>query len=155
MKTLILGLGNTILSDDAAGLLVAREVYDRIKQDKNVSLVELEYAGWRFVDFLSGYEKIVVIDTISDSTKETGDCYKIPVSDMTTARGRASSSHGLGFKEAIGLARENGTFTANDVSIYAIVAGNVAQFGEIVDEKIVKKIPDIVNLIVTAEFSYA
>ena len=43
-KTLILGLGNTILSDDGAGIYVAREI-EKCIRNKNVVVKEASLGG--------------------------------------------------------------------------------------------------------------
>jgi len=56
MKTLIVGLGNEILTDDAGWSYVVRELKKRVN-DINVTIVEASLAGLGLVDMLVGYEK--------------------------------------------------------------------------------------------------
>ncbi len=151
MKTLVIGLGNTILSDDGAGIFIAREMARGLK-DRNIEaeVVELSCGGFRLMDFFAGYEKIVMIDIIHDEMGEAGICRKIDPSVEKPFHLR--SSHGLGFFEALALARQTGLLTAEDISVYAVTAKNISEFSENIDPVIIGKIPDIVENIITEEF---
>ncbi|MGB2852819.1 MAG: hydrogenase maturation protease, partial [Dehalococcoidia bacterium] len=63
MKTLVLGLGNPILSDDAVGLRVVEELEGRVDQQE-VKLVETTVAGLGLLDFLTGHDRAIIIDSI-------------------------------------------------------------------------------------------
>lgn len=151
MKTLVVGLGNTILSDDGAGIFIAREIAERLK-DKNIEadVAELSCGGFRLMDFLAGYEKIVLIDIIHDEKGEAGICRKI---DTAVERPfHLRSSHGLGFFEALALAKQSGFLTAENISVYAVTARNISEFSENIDPVITGKIPGIVENIINEEF---
>jgi len=60
MKTLILGLGNLILSDDGVGPRVARELEGRLSQQE-VTVMEPSMAG---LSLLAGYDRAIIIDAI-------------------------------------------------------------------------------------------
>jgi len=57
MKTIVIGLGNPILSDDGVGVKVAYEVEDRLgdKIPKNVTITEASVGGLRLMELLEGY----------------------------------------------------------------------------------------------------
>ena len=61
MKTLVLGLGNTILSDDGVGIHIASEIK---KKCNNIDVLEASAAGFRVVDEIIGYDKLILIDSI-------------------------------------------------------------------------------------------
>lgn len=151
MKTLVIGLGNTILSDDGAGIIIAREMAKRLKAGNiEADVVELSCGGFRLMDFLTGYEKIVMIDIIHDEKGEAGICRKIDPSVEKPFHLR--SSHGLGFFEALTLARQTGLLTAEEISVYAVTAENISEFSENIDPVIIGKVPGIVENIIAEEF---
>ncbi|HOS44477.1 MAG TPA: hypothetical protein PK794_12355, partial [Armatimonadota bacterium] len=57
---LILGLGNDIISDDAAGLLVARMVREELAGVADV--VESSLSGLALLELLLGYARVVIVD---------------------------------------------------------------------------------------------
>ena len=76
MNTLILGLGNLLLSDEGVGVHVARALAER-ELPPGVSVVE---AGTAFLDVLSDIEKadrILLIDAM-EGGGAPGSVYRVP-----------------------------------------------------------------------------
>ena len=63
MKTLVLGLGNPILSDDGVGLRVARAVESQLSQQE-ITVMETSMGGLSLLDLLTGYDRAIIIDAI-------------------------------------------------------------------------------------------
>jgi len=143
LRTLILGLGNPILSDDAAGLLAARHLYDLIGGE-DVDLVEAAVAGMRTAQLLSGYDRAVVIDVVQDE-KRVGEVWRLDTNDLET--GSATSSHGIGLGQALRLARLMGLPVPEQVLIYAIAAADTRTFGESLTPQLGRALPAIVRRI--------
>lgn len=150
MKTLIVGIGNTILSDDAAGILVARKLYEKVKS-KDIDFMESSYAGWRCIDFFYKYDKIVIIDVIYEKNKPVGDCYRVDLPESISLH--LQSSHNAGFFESLELARRHGVLSFDKISVYAITAKNIFEFSEEISGDLMQKIPLIVDEIITSEFA--
>lgn len=148
MKTLIMGLGNTVLRDDAAGIMVARCVYSRIKKE-DVDFVELSCGGWRFIDYLRGYDKIVIIDVMYSDSR-IGECRRIEPESVKASM-RTQYSHGMGFFQALELARRTGMASAVKVSVYAVTAQSIYEFGEGLSREIAEKVPLICEEIIRQE----
>ena len=64
MKTIILGLGNPILSDDGVGNRVALELEDKLAQRQDVTVIETSMSGLSLIDMLAGYDKAIIVDAI-------------------------------------------------------------------------------------------
>lgn len=140
-KTLVLGLGNMILSDDAAGILVAREIQRQLARSNmgGIDFAEAEYAGWRLVDLLAGYRRAIIIDAIVSGKGLPGECFKI---DTGSPQGiHLQSSHGMGLFEAIELARQGGYDMPSDITVYAIEVQDPYTFGEKLSEGLAGRIP--------------
>lgn len=76
MKTLILGLGNPILSDDGVGLGVAEELEGRLDQQE-VTVVETSMAGLSLRDLLIAYDRVIIIDAIQTVGGKAGQIYRL------------------------------------------------------------------------------
>lgn len=63
-KIIVVGLGNPILSDDSVGIRVARVLNERITQP-GINVVEASIAGLDFLDFLTGYDKAIIVDAVN------------------------------------------------------------------------------------------
>ena len=76
MKTLVLGLGNPILSDDGVGIRVAHEVANQLNSTQ-VTVVETTAAGLSLLDSIVGYDKVIIIDAIQTEKGEAGEIYRM------------------------------------------------------------------------------
>ncbi len=63
MATLVLGMGNPILSDDGLGLVVARRLRD-LPMPPDVEVAESEVGGLRLLELVRGFTKVVIIDAL-------------------------------------------------------------------------------------------
>jgi hydrogenase maturation protease len=68
----ILGLGNTMLTDDGVGVYAAREARTLVAEDE-IDVREAEIAGLALLDLLEGYRRAVVIDAVRDTRDAPGD----------------------------------------------------------------------------------
>jgi hydrogenase maturation protease len=59
---LVAGLGNTLMSDEAAGVLVARRLAERLGVEPGIDIVEMETGGVGLVHQLAGRRKAVIAD---------------------------------------------------------------------------------------------
>jgi hydrogenase maturation protease len=143
LRTLILGLGNPILSDDAAGLQAARQLYELVGGD-DVDLVEAAVAGMQTVQLLSGYDRAVVIDVVQDEAR-VGEVWRLDSADLEDAS--STSSHGIGLGQALRLARLMGLPVPGQILIYAIAAADTTTFGESLTPRLGEALPTIVRRI--------
>jgi len=102
VKTLVLGIGNPILSDDGVGIHVAR----RLKEMGLAGMVveELAASGLEFLDLVRGYERLVVVDAIQTSGGRPGDIYELVEEDFEKSI-HGSSPHGINIATALALGR--------------------------------------------------
>jgi hydrogenase maturation protease len=143
LRTLILGLGNPILSDDAAGLQAARQLYELVGGE-DVDLVEAAVAGMQTVQLLSGYDRAVVIDVVQDEAS-VGEVWRLDTDDLENVS--STSSHGIGLGQALRLARLMGLPVPEQILIYAIAAADTSTFGETLTPQLGKALPAIVRRI--------
>jgi hydrogenase maturation protease len=150
-KTLLLGLGNTILRDDAVGVIVARAVYDAlIRADVagQVAFCEASCAGWNLIDLLAGYERVVVIDAIQTGQGPPGECFKVEIEEQSL---HFQFSHGIGLAEAVALLKADGRKAPETITVYGIEVIQPYAFGEGLNSAVQEKIPSIVEQIIAEE----
>jgi len=143
LRTLILGLGNPILSDDAAGLQAARQLYE-LMGGEDIDLVEAAVAGMQTVQLLSGYDRAVIIDVVQDEAR-VGEVWRLDSDDLEG--GSSTCSHGIGLGQALRLARLMDLPVPEEILIYAIAAADTSTFGESLTPKLGKALPAIVRRI--------
>ena len=66
MKTLIVGLGNPILTDDGVGVKVAYAVEEALSPNipENLTVTEASVGGLRLMELMVGYDRVILIDAI-------------------------------------------------------------------------------------------
>ncbi len=140
MKTVVLGLGNPILSDDGVGILVAHEIGKRLPE---VEVVEASLASLQLLDYVTGCDRFVLIDSIKTGTGEPGDVCRLeykagPVTSHFSA-------HGIDFFTAVELGRKLGYPIPDQIDIYGIEIQDNTTFCESCTEEVERRIPDIVE----------
>jgi hydrogenase maturation protease len=81
-KTLVIGLGNPILSDDGAGIYVAREIKKRCKGLSHIAIIETNQGGIGLLDLMAGYERVIIVDSIKTEENTPGKVYRLRVEDL-------------------------------------------------------------------------
>ncbi len=147
MNTLILGIGNPILTDDGVGIKIAQ----RLKEENaKLKVIETSEAGITLLDLIAGYDKLIIIDSIKTEKGKPGDLYKLELEDLKPSKD-FSSSHGIGIATAFELGQRLGYRLPKSVSIYAVEIKDNTTFGEKCTEEVEQRIPFIVKQIVRKE----
>jgi hydrogenase maturation protease len=146
MRTLVLGLGNPLLRDDRVGLLVARELKDRLSEAAGIEVDEDYHGGLRLMERLVGYDRAVVVDAIQ-SGQPPGTIHRLQVDSRPTQR--SASAHDVNLATALALGRQTGASLPPDEAIHllAIEAKEVLDFGEELTPEVEQAIPRAVQLV--------
>ena len=145
-KTLILGLGNPILSDDGVGIEIAHRIGERLSGCKDVDVIEASIGGLGILDLIVGYEKLIVIDSIKTKEGKPGELYKLKYDDFRETI-HSASPHDTNFATAIEIGRQCDIDIPEQIEIYAIEIKNNSIFSEQCTPEIKKVIPRIVEKI--------
>jgi hydrogenase maturation protease len=125
MRTLVLGLGNPLLGDDAVGLKVAALVRERLAGAEGVDVEEDEAGGLRLMERMTGYDRAVLVDAaVTGGTP--GEVRRLTPDDLPTQR--TASAHGIDLPRALALGRQLGYPMPGEVRIVAIEAESVLEF---------------------------
>ncbi len=128
MKTLILGLGNPILTDDGVGIHVARALAGRLDH-ADVTVVEANVGGLNLLDLLVDYDALILIDAIQTGVGKPGQIYRLePVAFNTTRHN--TTSHGIDFTTALEFGKRLGLALPEQITIFAIEAKDISSFSE-------------------------
>jgi hydrogenase maturation protease len=147
MKTLILGLGNPILSDDGVGNRVALELEDKLAQRQDVTVMETSMSGLSLIDLLAGYDKAIIVDAIQTAEGKAGQIYRL-TSDAFNNTRHVSSPHDVNFATALELGHKLGIAMPKQIVIYAIEVDDISSFGEEFTPKVKGAIPQCVEHII-------
>jgi hydrogenase maturation protease len=128
MKTVVLGLGNPILTDDGVGIEVVRTLQSRVN-DPQVTLYESSLGGLNLLDILVGYDRAIIVDAIQTRDGTTGDVYRLSSNDFEPCL-HVSCAHDLDFATALELGKKIGLQLPTDITIVAVEVQDVTTFGE-------------------------
>jgi hydrogenase maturation protease len=127
-KTLILGLGNSLLCDDGVGIYVATELKNRVNRPE-VTIMETGVAGLSLLDLLVGYDRAIIIDAIQTVCGKAGQIYRLEPKAFDTAL-HTASAHGIDFTTALEFGKKIGLPLPQKIVIFAIEASDVSTFRE-------------------------
>jgi hydrogenase maturation protease len=133
--TLIVGLGNPILTDDGVGWRVAQGVRERLSEEPETSpLAHVQEAcvgGLALAEMLVGYHRALVIDAIMTQGGTPGTIYHLKLSELPGTLNTASA-HDTNLNTALRALRRFGAVVPCDdaIDIIAIEVQDVLSFGE-------------------------
>jgi hydrogenase maturation protease len=145
MKTLVLGLGNPILSDDGVGIRVAREVGEKLN-DPQVTVAETSEAGLRLLDSIVGYDKVIIIDAVQTEKGQAGQIYRMEPQDFSSAK-YLSSPHQINLLTALELGKMLDLAMPQKITIFAVEAKDVTNFSENCTPEVEQAIPEVVKMV--------
>jgi hydrogenase maturation protease len=82
--TLILGVGNPILSDDGVGIHVMRELQKKYSHIPNLEFDEVSIGGLSLAERFIGYDQVIMIDALALEGGKPGDVYRHTINDYRT-----------------------------------------------------------------------
>ena len=145
MKTLILGLGNSILSDDGAGIKVAQQIREKIKNPQ-ITVVETNETGLGLLDAITGYDKVIIIDAIQTKGGKAGQVYRLEPENFSLAK-HLSSFHQVNLISALELGKMLNLAMPQRITIFAVEAKDVTNFSEKCTPDVERAIPEVVKMV--------
>ncbi|MCK4297448.1 MAG: hydrogenase maturation protease [Candidatus Marinimicrobia bacterium] len=146
MKTLILGLGNSILSDDGIGINIAHEL-EKIRPPLPAEIREGSVAGLSILDEIDGYDKVILIDSIKTGKNEPGSIYRLKPEDFNSTS-QLSNSHGIDFFAALKFGEKFGYILPKTIDVYAVEVEDNTTFNERCTSKVEASVSKLVQEIV-------
>jgi hydrogenase maturation protease len=117
-RTVVLGMGNPILTDDAVGVRLARDLRRELAGREDVDVVEeCSVGGLELLAYLEGYERAVVLDAIHTTDGAVGDCYRFTAADLAPTV-NLSNVHDANVATALALGRRLGHRIPRDEDIH-------------------------------------
>ena len=150
-NSVIVGLGNPILTDDAVGLAVARCVHRRLA-DPQVALIEAAVGGIQLIEMLDGYDKAVIVDAIKTEGGHIGDHYLLDLEGSTRSSRRTGMTHEIGLLEGLELGRDVGMHMPDYLRVYGVEVADPLTFGTEMTDEVKAAVPIIAESILSAEY---
>ena len=146
MKTIVIGLGNPILTDDGVGVLVAYEVSKILALQKrnDIEVTEASVGGIRLMEHMVGFNRAILVDAIiSSNGSSPGTIHKMSLDDLMdiSPTQHSTSSHDTSLTTALAMGGRLGLLLPDEIVIYAIEVENIIDFNENPTSGVAKAIP--------------
>jgi len=142
-KTLILGLGNDILTDDGIGPRLMSDLGQMI-DDPNVQFDTTCCGGLEIMEYIRGYEKVIFIDAIRTRDGKPGDVYYFIPSDFRETL-HLSNLHDVSFLTALKLGNTLNLGLPEDLHIIAVEIIEDMEFNEEFTPQLKERYPGILE----------
>ena len=144
MKTLIIGLGNPIVTDDSVGLRVAQELERRLAGRDDVEVVEDCWGGLKLMERMIGYQRAIVVDAICTGAAP-GTIHHLRPGQLDTQR--SASAHDVNLPTALEFGRKAGMELPSEdaIQLVGIEAADILNFGEQCTPEVEAAIPRAVE----------
>ena len=142
-KSVILGVGNLLLSDEGVGVHVANEL-TKIDLPPEVSVVEGGTDGFRLLNVITETDRLIVIDAVKGGA-EPGSIYRFDIDEVRNCpSGFKTSVHQIGILEVIDL---SGLIGKTPHATVIGIEPKSLEMGMELTPEIKSKIPRIIELI--------
>jgi hydrogenase maturation protease len=132
MNTRLIGLGNSILTDDGVGIYAVREVGRRLEKagsGAHVDIVETEVGGFALMELMAGWKRVILVDSIQFDGLPPGTVVRIKPEDLHTSL-RLRSVHDINLPTALELGRRLGLEMPAELTIFGIQVEDPFTLGE-------------------------
>lgn len=139
----IVGIGNTLMGDDGAGVFVAEELLGGELPD-GVECVIGDTAGMGLIRNFVDFSRVIVVDAI-DVKEQPGDIFRFDPDEAGITELRSHNVHGMGVSYLITSARMMGADP--DVLIFAIQVGDVRPLDRKLSEPVRKAVKRVTEMV--------
>jgi len=129
MNALILGMGNTIMTDDGVGVHASRAARSLLAETDLVDVVEAEVAGFALLDLLRDRERVVIIDALTDAGRTPGEV-SVERLDAFRPTRHLCTGHEIDLPTAIELGRQMGYEMPGEIHLVVVVVEDARTLGE-------------------------
>jgi hydrogenase maturation protease len=145
MKTLILGMGNPILTDDGVGVLVAQELRGLLPENSDIDIDEVSIGGLTLMETMIGYQRVILIDAIYGRSVKPGNIRRMNLDDLRkiSPTQHSASPHDASLITALESGKRMGLQLPEEIIIYAIDVENIHEFSEKPTPDVAAAIPNV------------
>ena len=152
MRTILIGLGNPILTDDGVGVKVAYEIEHRLGENipANLTITEASVGGLRLMELLEGFDRAIIVDAIQTGNGHPiGSIFQLTLTDLReiSPTQHSASAHDTSLVTALDAGIEIGMKLPLDISIFAIEVENILDFNEQPTPAVAAAIPLVVDMV--------
>ena len=147
MRTLVIGLGNPILTDDGVGVRVAEEVSKHLPVDSDIEVTEVSIGGLTLMESMIGYDRVILIDALQLKESNPGTIHRLSLDDLRaiSSTQHSASPHDTTLVTALEMGKQIGLNLPEEITIYAIEVENVLDFSEELTPAVAAALPEAIH----------
>jgi hydrogenase maturation protease len=151
-KTIVIGLGNPILTDDGVGVKVIYAVEKAMGEDipPSLTITEASVGGLRLMELLVGYDHVILVDAIMPQNQDApGTIHLLTLEDLRdiSPTQHSASAHDTSLVTALETGFKIGLHLPTSFSIYAVTVENILDFSEEPTPAVAKAIPKVTKAV--------
>ena len=143
MKTIVIGLGNPILSDDGVGWRVIEHLQSKIENRK--SEIEFDCAslgGLSLMERMIDYDRAILVDSMETGRTPVGSVSVFALEELPNpSLGHSASAHDASLLTALETGRRMGLALPREVQVVAVEAAQVYEFSEELSPAVASAVP--------------
>ncbi len=151
MKTVVIGLGNPILTDDSVGIKVSRAISAYLANQPGtgaesgaIVIKEVYAGGIRLMDAMTGYDRACIVDAMVTGRFRPGEMTEFGLDELCRTR-NIVCTHDTNLATALELGRMLDLHLPATIRIWGIEARDVTSFGERLTEDVERAVPVAVS----------
>jgi len=144
-KTLILGIGNDILTDDGIGIRLIEDLRT-MNYPKDITFLTITLGGLETLEIIKDYQKVIFLDAIMTENGIPGSVYCYSVNDFKETL-HLSNLHDINFLTALELGKKLGIPIPDDIKIIAVEVIEDRVFGKELTPLLQQKYPEILGTV--------
>ncbi len=141
-RTIVIGVGNPVRTDDGVGLRVARELRPVLAGRRNVDVVELGAGGMALMEAFLGFDRAVIVDAMTGGGA-AGTVYAVGLEELGETRNSACA-HSTDLRTAVDVARWLSLPLPREIAIWGIEPEDVETVGETLTPDVERAVPRVV-----------
>ena len=149
-QIIIMGLGNELLGDDGAGLVLARMVHGLLPEG-TAELVLADLSGMSLMHALEKYDRAIIIDSIQSYDYSPGECLRSAPGGLLESR-RLRGIHDTPLAIALEMGRELKLHLPHYIAVYLMNGMDTHTFSDKLSPAVERALPDAAQQIVMEEF---
>ncbi|MFW6134156.1 MAG: hydrogenase maturation protease [Elusimicrobiota bacterium] len=150
LKTLIIGIGNPILSDDSIGLKIADNLKNYLSE---IDIIKINIMDMSILDLIDGYDRLIIIDSIKTDSEKPGTLFNLKLDDLKETV-HYLSPHTINISSIIKLGKELNLNIPKDICVYAVEVKDNVTFSENCTSEINDSIENICEDILKEQFYF-
>ena len=143
MRAIVLGIGNTILSDEGVGVRAALALEQRYDMPDDVSVVDGGTAGMELLDLIAGVDLLIVLDTVKTGGP-AGSIVRLSAEHVPVFFRKKLSPHQIGLCDVLAALEFSGGLPA-EVIVLGVEPGTL-ELGTELTDTVRRRVPRLVEL---------